>query len=49
MLWTLTILLFVLWAVGLVSGNVMAGWIHLLLALAVITLIFSIIRGRAVV
>lgn len=46
MLWTLTVILFVLWAIGFVSGTTMSGWIHLLLVLAVVSLIFSLMRGR---
>ncbi|HVI76243.1 MAG TPA: lmo0937 family membrane protein [Anaeromyxobacteraceae bacterium] len=44
MLWTITIILFVLWALGMVSGATMGWWIHLLLVLAIISLIFAVIR-----
>ena len=44
MLWTVTIILFVLWALGLVSGATMGGWVHVLLVLAVISLIFAVMR-----
>jgi len=46
MLWTITIVLVILWAVGLVSGYTMSGWIHILLVLAVIVLIFNLLSGR---
>ncbi len=46
MLWTITIILFVLWLVGLVSGYTLSGWIHILLVLAVIVLIFNLLSGR---
>jgi hypothetical protein len=46
MLWTVTIILVVLWLVGLVSGTLLGGWIHLLLVLAVIVLIFNLLSGR---
>jgi Family of unknown function (DUF5670) len=46
MLWTITIVLVILWAVGLVSSYTMGGWIHLLLVLAVIVLIFNLLSGR---
>lgn len=46
MLWTVTIILVVLWLLGLVSGNLLGGWIHLLLVLAVIVLIFNLLSGR---
>lgn len=46
MLWTITIVLVVLWIVGLVSSYTLGGWIHLLLVLAVIVLIFNLLSGR---
>ena len=46
MLWTITIILFVLWVVGLVSSYTMGGWIHILLVLAIIVLIFNLLSGR---
>lgn len=49
MLWTITVLLFVLWLVGMVSSYTLGGWIHLLLVLAVIVLIFNLLSGRRVV
>jgi hypothetical protein len=49
MLWTITIILFILWVVGLVSSYTLGGWIHILLVLAVIVLIFNLMSGRRVV
>jgi len=46
MLWTITIILFVLWIVGLVSSYTLGGWIHILLILAIIVLIFNLLSGR---
>lgn len=46
MLWTITIILFVLWLVGLVSSYTFGGWIHILLVLAIIVLIFNLLSGR---
>jgi hypothetical protein len=46
MLWTITIILVVLWLLGLVSGYTLGGWVHLLLVLAVIVLIFNLLSGR---
>lgn len=46
MLWTITILLVVLWLLGMVSSYTLGGWIHLLLVLAVIVLIFNLLSGR---
>ncbi len=46
MLWTITIILVVLWLLGIVSSYTMGGWIHLLLVLAIIVLIFNLLSGR---
>ena len=46
MLWTITIILFILWIVGLVSSYTLGGWIHILLVLAIILLIFNLMSGR---
>jgi hypothetical protein len=49
MLWTITIILFILWVVGLVSSYTLGGWIHILLVLAIIVLIFNLMSGRRAV
>lgn len=46
MLWTITIILFILWILGLVSSYTLGGWIHILLVLAIIVLIFNLMSGR---
>jgi hypothetical protein len=46
MLWTLAVILVVLWALGLVSSYTMGGFIHILLVLAVVAVVISLIRGR---
>jgi hypothetical protein len=46
MLWTITIVLFVLWLVGIVSGVTLGYWIHILLVLALIVLVFNLLSGR---
>jgi len=46
MLWTISIVLLVLWALGLVSSNTLGGYIHLLLVIAVVVVLSRIIRGR---
>ncbi|HEY6770681.1 MAG TPA: lmo0937 family membrane protein [Candidatus Sulfotelmatobacter sp.] len=46
MLWTITIILFILWILGLVSSYTFGGWIHILLVLAIIVLIFNLLSGR---
>jgi hypothetical protein len=46
MLWTLFVILLVLWLLGLVSSYTLGGFIHLLLVLAVIVLIINLVSGR---
>jgi hypothetical protein len=46
MLWTIFVILLVLWLVGLVSAYTLGGFIHLLLVAAVIVLILQLISGR---
>jgi len=48
MLWTITVVLVILWVLGLVSSYTMGGFIHILLVLAVITVIIRIIQGRRI-
>ncbi|MGA2580471.1 MAG: lmo0937 family membrane protein [Bryobacteraceae bacterium] len=46
MLWTICIILLVLWALGMVTSYTMGGLLHILLVLAVIILVFRLISGR---
>lgn len=46
MLWTIAVILLVLWAVGLVSGTTIGGFVHLLVVLAIIVILIQIITGR---
>ena len=46
MLWTIFVVLLVLWLLGLVTSYTLGGFIHILLILAVITLIFNLVSGR---
>ncbi len=46
MLWTIFVILFVLWLLGLVSSYTMGGFIHILLVIAVVILIINLIQGR---
>jgi hypothetical protein len=48
MLWTLAVILLVLWALGLVTSFTMGGLIHILLVLALIVLVVRLIQGRRV-
>lgn len=49
MLWTIAVVLLVLWALGLVSSYTLGGFIHLLLVLAIITLLVGVIQHRRIV
>ena len=49
MLWTIFVILLVLWLVGLVSSYTMGGFIHLLLVLAIVVLVINLISGRRTV
>lgn len=49
MLWTIFVILLVLWLVGLVSSYTLGGFIHLLLVAAVIVLILQLVSGRRTV
>jgi hypothetical protein len=46
MLWTIAVVLLVLWALGLVSSVTMGGFIHLLLIAAVVVVLVRVIQGR---
>ena len=49
MLWTLFTILLVLWLVGIVSSHTLGGFIHILLVLAVVALIFQLLTRRPAV
>ena len=46
MLWTIFVILMILWLLGLVTGTTFGGLVHLLIVLAVIALIYNLITGR---
>ena len=46
MLWTIAVILVILWLLGLVSSYTMGGFIHILLILAVIMVVLNIFQGR---
>ncbi len=48
MLWTIAVVLLVLWAIGLVSGTTVGGFVHILLVVAVIVVLIRLIQGRKV-
>jgi hypothetical protein len=49
MLWTIAVILLVLWAVGLVTSYTMGGFIHVLLVIAVVVILINVIQGRRAV
>lgn len=46
MLWTIAVILLVLWALGLVSSYTLGGFIHILLVLAIVVILIRVIQGR---
>jgi len=46
MLWTITVILLILWLLGVVGVYTVGAWIHLLLVLAIISIIFNLLAGR---
>lgn len=46
MLWTIFVILLVLWLLGLVSSYTLGGFIHILLVIAIVVLIIQLIQGR---
>jgi len=46
MLWTIAMILIVLWLLGLVSSYTIGGFIHILLVLAIIVILIRLIQGR---
>jgi Family of unknown function (DUF5670) len=46
MLWTIFVILLVLWLLGLVSSYTLGGYIHILLIVALIVLVFNLLSGR---
>jgi hypothetical protein len=48
LLWTIAVILLVLWALGLVSSYTMGGFIHVLLLIAIVVVLINVIQGRKV-
>jgi hypothetical protein len=48
MLWTILVILLVLWLLGMVTSYTMGGFIHILLVVAVVVLIIRLVSGRRV-
>jgi hypothetical protein len=47
MLWTIAVILFVMWALGLATSYTVGGFIHILLLLAIVVVLIRVIQGRS--
>ncbi len=47
MLWTIFVVLMILWLLGVVTANTMGGFIHLLLIIAIAVVLIRVIQGRS--
>jgi hypothetical protein len=48
MLWTIAVVLIILWLLGIVTATTMGGFIHVLLVIAIIVVLLKIIQGRKI-
>ena len=48
MLWTIFVILLIMWALGLVTSYTMGGFIHIVLVIALIILVVNLVQGRRV-
>jgi Family of unknown function (DUF5670) len=48
MLWTIAVVLIILWLLGLITGYTMGNFIHILLVIAIIVLVVRLIQGRKI-
>ena len=48
MLWTIFVILLIMWALGLVTSYTMGGFVHILLVIALIVLVVNLLQGRKV-
>ena len=48
MLWTIVVIMLVLWLLGLITSYTMGGFIHVLLVIAIVVVLYRVIRGRRV-
>ena len=49
MLWTIAVILIVLWLIGIITSFTLGGLIHIILVLAIISIVIQLLRGRRVV
>jgi len=48
MLWTIAVILFILWLLGFITANAFGGWIHILLVIAIVVIVIQLLQGRRV-
>jgi Family of unknown function (DUF5670) len=48
MLWTIFVILLIMWALGLVTSYTMGGFVHILLVIALVVLVLNLVQGRRV-
>jgi len=48
MLWTIFLILLIMWALGLVTSYTMGGFVHILLVIALVVLVVNLVQGRRV-
>ena len=46
MIWTIFVILLILWLLGMVTSNTMGGFIHILLVVAIVVVLIRVIQGR---
>ncbi|MCK9419992.1 MAG: lmo0937 family membrane protein [Nitrospirae bacterium] len=49
MLWTIAVILIILWLLGMVSSYTMGGFIHILIVIAIVVVLIRVIQGRKVI
>ena len=49
MLWTIAVVLIILWVLGFVSSYTMGGFIHILLVIAIVVMLVRVLQGRKIV
>ena len=48
MLWTIFVILLIMWALGLVTSYTMGGFVHILLVIALVMLVINLVQGRRI-
>ena len=49
LLWTIAVILLILWLLGMVSSYTLGGFVHILLVLAIVVVLIRVIQGRRIV